>query len=310
MVGQPVPTFVTSITGNEQQKITVLAPAGTTGAMTIGYATLSTTATFDQNPDIFAANIQSAIATMLGVGAGTDVIVTHSTPVGDTTDYFVNFQGVLANSNLASLTANASAMTPGSTAQANTLFDGAGNSVFTMSITGSPGQNTRLRVTIPGQAAVDARVRRSMKFRPSRTLPALRRLANLRFRTKVRRRSFWTTIRPPARRPARCSRRLEALPTIGAGNVVVTSTGGPTSHGGPYQIEFTGTLGKININEGTDGINVNNIGTNFQRTITQQGGTQISMPFSSNTSPTAAQVQAHLQSIPALAQKRNSRKEV
>lgn len=90
---------------------------------------------------------------------------------------------------------------------------------------------------------------------------------------------------------------LEQLGTIGPGNVVVT---GPA--GGPFSVRFTGALGLRDINNTTEGlIAINTGGANFQVFETVRGGIQRTMTFQPNTSPTADQVQAHLQSIPALA---------
>src|SRR5262249_8254605 len=71
---------------------------------------------------------------------------------------------------------------------------------------------------------------------------------------------------------------------------------------GPWNVEFVANLAQRNIAQGTDGISVNgNTGnSNVQFSIVQEGGLQVTMPFAPGVSPTAAQVQAHLLSIPAL----------
>lgn len=51
----------------------------------------------------------------------------------------------------------------------------------------------------------------------------------------------WTTTLAPGATAAQLQTALAALPSIGAGNVLVTAT----AAGGPYTVEFTGTLGNL-----------------------------------------------------------------
>ena len=212
-----------------------------------------------------------------------------------------NFQGVLANANLGDILANDTNLNNTATIAAATVFDGAGDSVQTMTIAGAG--NIRLAISgIPGLAA--------NTLIPGAQVDEIQRIVNNGGGSGTFQLSYLgavTAFLDTSSTKAAIQDALDGI--LGFGNSIVTNENPNTINGGPWLVEFTGTLGKIDIKELTDGLKVEptqtgnanvsiQVGPNFP--TTQQGGLQTVLPFVSNTKPTAQQLQNNLLSLPAL----------
>ena len=255
-LGLAVPTVTFAIRGNEQQRLRFIVttpPAG--GAQfTLFYLPtgtnpanpLQTQVTYDSNPTILALNIQTALEDMFGftdphaAGAATYFpgknVTVSGTTVNDTTDIIINFQGDLANANVGQITySNLTGVDPGTNGNI-TILDGAGDTVQTVVV--NPAGTNLMRLSfngVDGQTIVN-------EIQTFTNGSAQSQTALFHFEFNGSATQQFNTDATTGATPLQIQTAINQLPTIGANGVTVTSPNGPNSHGGPYVIEFTGTV--------------------------------------------------------------------
>ena len=194
VTGHSTTRTVTAVNSNEQQTVTLTAATG--GTFTLTYAGQTTSAlTFDE----VAAHVQAALVALSTIGAG-NVVVTGGTGG----PWLIEFQGTLAATNVALMTASGASLTPAATVVVEETVKGvAATTNEQQTITVAAASSGHFHLSYGGQ-----------------TTAAI---------------TFGATS-------VAVHDALELLSSVGSGQMTVT---GPD--GGPYLVEFTGTLSQTDV---------------------------------------------------------------